>query len=59
MPKSKEEIILTTSWDEKTCLKQVKEWAWNGKISEFVSLSKRLSPNPNQEINQVINVSCE
>lgn len=55
MPKNKKGKILTTSWDEKTCLKQAKEWAWNGKIAEFVSLSKLLFPNPNQDINQAIN----
>jgi hypothetical protein len=55
MPKNEKGLILTTSWDEKTCLKQAKEWAWKGKIAEFVSLSKRLFPNPNQEINQAIN----
>ena len=55
MPKDEKGDILTTTWNEKTCLKQAKEWAWNGKIAEFVSLSKRLFPNPNQEINQAIN----
>ena len=55
MPKNEKGIILTTSWDEKTCLKQAKQWAWNGKIAELVSLSKRLFPNPNQDINQAIN----
>lgn len=55
MPKNEKGVILTTTWDEKTCLKQAKEWAWKGKISAFVSLSKRLFPNPNQEINQAIN----
>lgn len=55
MPKNEKGIILTTSWDEKNCLKQAKQWAWNGKIATFINLSKQLFLNPNQEINQAIN----
>lgn len=55
LPKNEKGIILTTSWDEKNCLKQAKDYLWKGEIKEFIHLSKQLIPEPNQEINQAIN----
>jgi hypothetical protein len=55
LPKNEKGIILTTSWDEKNGLKQAKDRLWKGEITELISLTKKLIPEPNQEINQAIN----
>jgi hypothetical protein len=55
LPKNEKGIILTTSWDEKKGLKQAKDSLWKGEIKEFIRLSRKLIPEPNQDINQAIN----
>jgi hypothetical protein len=55
LPKNEKGHILTTLWDEKNCLKQAKDNLWKGEIKEFISLAKKLIPEPNQDINQAIN----
>jgi hypothetical protein len=55
LPKNEKGIILTTSWDEKNGLRYAKDSLWKGEIKEFISLSRQLIPEPNQEINQAIN----